>query len=99
MRLYKTVFLNFRHTHLAPSGFVCISSIWLTFSTRVVQVHRQPYPIPAEAGAAVMAGSAPPLRITYALPKHVIVPAEQRQVGWFDEVWSVAAYTNSLTRK
>uniref|UniRef100_A0A6T8CF42 Uncharacterized protein n=1 Tax=Prymnesium polylepis TaxID=72548 RepID=A0A6T8CF42_9EUKA len=51
-------------------------------------VQRIEYPIPpagADAEAAkAAAATAPPLRLTYPLPSHVVVPADP-SVGWWDE--------------
>ena len=50
-------------------------------------VQRLPYPIPpagADAAAAAAAvGTAPPLRLSYPVPAHVLLP-ETVQVGWWD---------------
>lgn len=52
-------------------------------------LHKQPYPLPSEAGAVVSSAAAPPLRITYQIPKHVVMP-DKGQVGYFnpdDQLW------------
>ena len=93
-------------TYMSLGGVLCLDLLTLPPPTKKVKgwvirqindmttnVHRQPYPIPpaaSDAAAAPLSGSAPPLRICYAVPKNVIVPPSDRLVGWFDEseqVW------------
>ena len=84
--------------YMALGGVLCLELLTLPPPTKKIKgwtlrqvtalstsVNRQPYPIPSAAGeSAPLAGSAPPLRVTYSIPPHVKLPEGALQVGWFD---------------